>query len=279
MLSDYKEPRTPERMAAALRSLSSQPAPAKWSFPVCSTGLTGCRSGSRLTPPLLLTIIRLPVTIRCSFDLTARRIAVIVKGYPRLSETFIAQEILALEQRGLALEIWSLRHPTERAVHPHAWPVKARVTYLPEYLYEEPLRVMRGAAGACDRRFRTTIKTFWRDLKRDFTANRSAGSVRPSSWRGSCRRTSAPVCPLPPHAGLRRPLRRVADRPDLDLLGPCQGHLDHSGLGEAREDGGSPLGRDLHGAGGRASAGPVAAGAGVARLSRAGSFAVSRTAR
>jgi hypothetical protein len=29
------------------------------------------------------------------------RIAVVVKGYPRLSETFIAQELLALEQRGL----------------------------------------------------------------------------------------------------------------------------------------------------------------------------------
>jgi len=47
-----------------------------------------------------------------------RRIAVVVKGYPRLSETFIAQEILALEARGLALEIWSLRQPTDKAVHP-----------------------------------------------------------------------------------------------------------------------------------------------------------------
>ena len=34
-----------------------------------------------------------------------RRIAVVVKGYPRLSETFIAQEILGLERRGLALTI------------------------------------------------------------------------------------------------------------------------------------------------------------------------------
>ena len=30
------------------------------------------------------------------------RIATIVKGYPRLSETFIAQEILGLEKRGIA---------------------------------------------------------------------------------------------------------------------------------------------------------------------------------
>ena len=45
------------------------------------------------------------------------RIATIVKGYPRLSETFIAQEILGLEKRGLSQLIVSLRHPTECARH------------------------------------------------------------------------------------------------------------------------------------------------------------------
>ncbi|WP_262027485.1 glycosyltransferase [Microvirga sp. Mcv34] len=104
---------------------------------------------------------------------TARRIAVVVKGYPRLSETFIAQEILALEQRGLPLEIWSLRHPTERAVHPMHKAIKARVAYLPEYLYEEPLRVLRGAFWSLGQKgFVPTIRAFRRDLKRDFTANR-----------------------------------------------------------------------------------------------------------
>ncbi len=103
----------------------------------------------------------------------ARRIAVTVKGYPRLSETFIAQEILALEERGIALEIWSLRHPTERAVHPMNRAIKARVTYLPEYLYEEPLRVLKGAAWSFGQKgFGAAFKAFWRDLKRDFTANR-----------------------------------------------------------------------------------------------------------
>ncbi|MEE1610125.1 glycosyltransferase family 4 protein [Microvirga sp. CF3016] len=106
-------------------------------------------------------------------SLTARRIAVVVKGYPRLSETFIAQEILALEQRGLDLEIWSLRHPTERAVHPMHKAIKAPVTYLPEYLYEEPLRVLRGAVWSLSQKgFGATVRAFWRDLKRDVTANR-----------------------------------------------------------------------------------------------------------
>lgn len=104
---------------------------------------------------------------------TARRIAIVVKGYPRLSETFIAQEILALQERGLDLEIWSLRHPTERTIHPMHKAIEARVSYLPEYLYEEPLRVLKGALWSFKKKsFGATLKAFWRDLKRDFTPNR-----------------------------------------------------------------------------------------------------------
>ena len=47
-----------------------------------------------------------------SSDKTTETIGVILKGYPRLSETFIAQEIEGLEARGLDLLIVSLRHPT-----------------------------------------------------------------------------------------------------------------------------------------------------------------------
>src|ERR671912_201239 len=63
-------------------------------------------------------------------DRAGERIAVVVKGYPRLSETFIAQEILALEERGIPLEIWSLRHPTERQVHPIHQCIGSTVRYL-----------------------------------------------------------------------------------------------------------------------------------------------------
>jgi Glycosyltransferase len=101
------------------------------------------------------------------------RIAITVKGYPRLSETFIAQEILALENRGLAVEIWSLRHPTEKAVHPMNRQIRAPVSYLPEYLYEEPLRVLKGAAWSLRQPgFGALMRAFLADLKRDFTANR-----------------------------------------------------------------------------------------------------------
>jgi len=70
-------------------------------------------------------------------------ITLVLKGYPRLSETFIAQEILGLEQRGLPLEITSLRHPYDPSIHPIHEQIGADVRYLPEYLYQEPLRVLR----------------------------------------------------------------------------------------------------------------------------------------
>ncbi|MEO1779093.1 MAG: colanic acid biosynthesis glycosyltransferase WcaL, partial [Pseudomonadota bacterium] len=73
-------------------------------------------------------------------------LAIAVKGWPRLSETFIAQELLALERAGLVFEIWSLRHPTDTKTHPLSDAVRARVRYLPEYLRDEPVRVLRGVA-------------------------------------------------------------------------------------------------------------------------------------
>ena len=102
-----------------------------------------------------------------------RRIGVVVKGYPRLSETFIAQEFLGLEERGVDLEIWSLRHPTEKAIHPMHERIGAPVGYLPEYLYQEPLRVLRGLRWSMRRpEFKALMRVFWRDIKRDLTPNR-----------------------------------------------------------------------------------------------------------
>ena len=101
------------------------------------------------------------------------RIAVVMKGYPRLSETFIVQELLGLEARGLALEIWSLRRPTDRVLHPMHAQVVARPRYLPEYLYGAPLRVAAGFAAAVRRpALGRLLAAFWRDLRRDPTPNR-----------------------------------------------------------------------------------------------------------
>ena len=101
------------------------------------------------------------------------RVAFVLKGYPRLSETFIAQEILALEQRGLDIHIVSLRHPTGLSHHPVHAQIRAPVTYLPEYLKDEPHRVV--AAWRRVRRlpaYRAARRAWLADLVRDPTPNR-----------------------------------------------------------------------------------------------------------
>jgi len=101
------------------------------------------------------------------------RVAFVLKGYPRLSETFIAQEIAALERRGLAITIVSLRHPTDVRHHPVHDEIRAPLLYLPEYLLLQPLRVVR--AWWRMRRLRAypeTFKTWLKDLARDPTPNR-----------------------------------------------------------------------------------------------------------
>ena len=100
-------------------------------------------------------------------------VAFIVKGYPRLSETFIAQEIESLERRGLEIRIISLRHPSDSTINTVHRRVGASVNYLPEYLYQEPLRVWR--AWLRVRRmpgFEWARRQWMADLRRDPKPNR-----------------------------------------------------------------------------------------------------------
>lgn len=99
--------------------------------------------------------------------------AIILKGYPRLSETFIAQELCALQRDGLDFTIVSLRHPTEARVHPVHREITAPVLYLPEYLYQEPRRVF--AAWRRVRRmpgYKPALGVWLKDLLRNPTPNR-----------------------------------------------------------------------------------------------------------
>ena len=103
----------------------------------------------------------------------AGRVAFVLKGYPRLSETFIAQEILALERRGLEILIVSLRHPTDRTTHPIHRQISAALLYLPEYLHQEVGRIWRGWRQS--RRlpgYSAALAAWLSDLRRDPTPNR-----------------------------------------------------------------------------------------------------------
>ncbi|GIX14086.1 MAG: colanic acid biosynthesis glycosyltransferase WcaL [Paracoccaceae bacterium] len=101
------------------------------------------------------------------------RLAILAKGYPRLSETFVAQELLALQERGFDFDIWSLRRPHDDREHPLHRRIRASRRYLPEYLHEAPLRV--AGAWARARRlpgYRAARAAFLADLRADPTRAR-----------------------------------------------------------------------------------------------------------
>jgi glycosyltransferase involved in cell wall biosynthesis len=61
-------------------------------------------------------------------------IGYLLKTFPKLSETFILNEILELERQGVNLHIFSLRSPQDLHHHPGVSQVKAPVTYIPSLL-------------------------------------------------------------------------------------------------------------------------------------------------
>ena len=100
-------------------------------------------------------------------------IVFVLKGYPRLSETFIAEEIRGLELAGFDIRIVALRHPTDGRLHPVHREITAPVGYLPEYLHHAPWRVLRAfwrqrkAPG-----YALARRRFLADLRRDLSRNR-----------------------------------------------------------------------------------------------------------
>ena len=100
-------------------------------------------------------------------------IVFLLKGYPRLSETFIAQEIEALERRGLQIAIVSLRRPNDAQQHPIHANIRAPIHYLPEYLHNEIGRVWRALVRQWSR-----LRPVWRLFLTDFLRHPSRNTLR-----------------------------------------------------------------------------------------------------
>ncbi len=60
------------------------------------------------------------------------RVAFILKGYPRISESFILNEIYLLESMGLKLHVFSVKKSNEKKSHQVVDKIQAPVDYLPE---------------------------------------------------------------------------------------------------------------------------------------------------
>ncbi len=61
-------------------------------------------------------------------------LGMILKGYPRISEAFISNEILLLEKLGFSIRIFSMRHPRESFTHESVNRIRAKADYLPHEL-------------------------------------------------------------------------------------------------------------------------------------------------
>src|SRR5262249_21417254 len=93
------------------------------------------------------------------------KLAYLVKTFPRLSETFILNEILELERQGLELHIFSLKRPADPAREPESRSVQARVAYLPERVWREPIRVLRAHIGVVRRYGRAYLRALLHVLR------------------------------------------------------------------------------------------------------------------
>ena len=58
------------------------------------------------------------------------RVAYVVRSWPRLSQTFVLNEILAMERLGIGITLFAMSRPGEALVQPQLAEVRARVHHL-----------------------------------------------------------------------------------------------------------------------------------------------------
>ncbi len=110
-------------------------------------------------------------------------VAYIVGGWPRLSETFILNEVIALERLGVRLRIFSIRDSRADPVHPRVAHVHASVTYLSLRQHWKPalganLRLFCGQpVRYCRALFQAMRHRRWVVLRRFFQAGYLARSL------------------------------------------------------------------------------------------------------
>ena len=75
------------------------------------------------------------------------KVGYVLKRFPRLSETFILNELLELERQGVELTVFSLLRPPEEARHDLLDELKAQVIYLPSGSSANGLTVRAGQGG------------------------------------------------------------------------------------------------------------------------------------
>jgi colanic acid/amylovoran biosynthesis glycosyltransferase len=118
-----------------------------------------------------------------------RHLGYVLKRFPRISETFVAAELIELERQHELVTVFALSRPAEPFTHAFVGELRACVVYLPHRPLREPVRVARA------------LRYVWR-----------------SSPRGWLRAAVASLMP-PRLTGWRRLLQATVLREELDRAG------------------------------------------------------------
>ncbi len=124
----------------------------------------------------------------------APTLGMILKGYPRISETFIANEIYRLEQLGIPVHIFSMRHPRENFSHAVIEKIQARVDYLPTELFEDFSRLFFPSALLAVRSPRLFLAALAKAGER-FHRTRNLGTLKHLLQAGYLAGRLLPRCP------------------------------------------------------------------------------------
>jgi colanic acid/amylovoran biosynthesis glycosyltransferase len=73
----------------------------------------------------------------------SRHLGYVLKRFPRISETFVAAELIELERQGERVTVFALSRPQEPFEHGFVGELGARVVYLPLRPLREPVRTLR----------------------------------------------------------------------------------------------------------------------------------------
>ena len=104
-------------------------------------------------------------------------LGMVLKGYPRISETFVSNEILLLEQLGVAVHIFSMRRGRESFTHDSVARIRAGVDYLPETFLRHAHRLVYHNLCLAIRHPRR-YATGWAVARRRFRRTRNPASLR-----------------------------------------------------------------------------------------------------
>jgi glycosyltransferase involved in cell wall biosynthesis len=104
-------------------------------------------------------------------------LAVVVNGFPRLSETFVLHELLELERLGLRLHLFAMRRPDEVVQQEAVARLRAEVEYLPDL-----------SAGASTLAIRAAHAALFLRRPRTYTAGLAEIATSPDFSRANLRR-------------------------------------------------------------------------------------------